>query len=457
MKKSILCYFLLLIPIGAFSQIQNGGFETWDDVFLYESPEVWRTTHTEIPGTDAVDKNTDAQDGTFSVHLKTVDVLGEKLFGYVLIGEADDDDYTGVPYSGTISSINGYYKSDIQTGDSALVLVAASYQGVDYDPEFFYLHGEETNWTSFSFSFTQSMQVDSVTIGIASSDAINESAVEGSWILVDNISFQGSNAPALSNHSFEDWEDISYEKPDGWFINLYGAGVVAPIVKSTNAYSGSYAIEILSIDGSDIGDDTISGILTNGVYTSTDSLIFSGGVPFTLEPEELMGYYIATDTIHGLIEFWNNSDIVEHEYIQLLPAGNTYQSFTVPLDLSAAPDSMLIYFFSGNELGSSVLLDDLTLLGGNVGVQELNFINNFKIYPNPNAETLYYSYAIDKASKVSVILYDIQGRMVYNGQSSDLNPGEHTGQLDITKLKKGTYLFNLLINGQVYEQKVVID
>ncbi len=457
MKNFILCLLLSMISLNVFAQIQNGGFETWEDVFLYESPDDWRTTHTEVPGTDAVAKNTDAQDGSYSVHLKTVAISGETRFGYVLKGDADDDDYTGKPYSGTISGIQGYYKSDIMEGDSALILVAGSYQGEDYEAEMFYLHGEETDWTAFSFTFAQSMQVDSVTIGIASSDAINESAVEGSWIRVDNISFVGSNAPPIGNHSFEVWNDVNYDKPDGWSITQYGAGVVESVVKSTNSHNGTYAVELVTLASDLISGDTVSGILTNGTIHDMDSLFFSGGVPFTLEPDTFMGFYSTTDTINGLIRFWNNSTEVSHEYIQLFPAGNSYQAFALPLNLTGTPDSMLIYFFGGNELGSSLLLDDLTLVGGNVGILELDIVNNFKTYPNPSAEVLYFTYSINKYSSVQIAIYDILGRSVFNGQEQEMKPGIHTGELNIADLNTGTYLFNLIVNGESYEQKIMVE
>jgi hypothetical protein len=462
MRKSILLLLLCFPSLYLLAQIENGGFETWENIPLFESPDDWMSTNSEFPGTNAVEKSTDAQDGMYSVHLTTVTVQQDTAFGFVLIGSADDDDFTGIPYSGTIDGIKGHYKCDIQNNDSALVLVVGSYQGTSYEPESFYIHGAQNSWTTFDFSFSQTMQVDSITVGIASSDAMNESAVPGSWIQVDSIALLGSSAPALDNYSFENWTTTSYDKPNGWStINQLTGGILEPVVQSSNAYQGNYAVELKTLQATDFDGDTISGIIANGDISISDSLTSTGGIPYTLQPDSLMGYYVfdtqTPDTAYGFIRFWNSSGNVEFQYFSLEPTGSSFEQFSIPLSLSASPDSMMVLFMGGRQLESSLILDDISLSGGNVGLQELDILNSIKTYPNPAYNELHYSFFIAQSSDIKTSIYDLQGKAIYESSFENFNPGKYTQQLDIEQLHSGMYIFNLNINGQNYEQKIVIE
>ena len=462
MRKNILLLLLCLPSILLFAQIENGGFETWENIELFESPDDWMTTNSEFPVADAVEKSTDAQDGMYSVKLTTVTVEEDTAFGFVLMGSADDEDFTGVPYSGTIDGIRGHYKCDIQANDSALVLVVGSYQGTPYEPEAFYIHGTQNTWATFEFALSQTMQVDSLTVGIASSDAMNEIAVPGSWIQVDSIALKGATAPALSNYSFENWTATSYDKPDGWStINQLTGGVVSPVVQSTNAYQGSYAVELQTVEVMDFDGDTIRGVIANGDIAISDSLTSTGGIPYTLEPDSLMGYYVfdtqSADSAFGFIRFWNSTGNVEFQYFALSPTGSSYEQFGVPLSLSAAPDSMMVLFIGGEEPGTSLILDEIMLTGGNVGLQELNILNSIKTYPNPASEELFYSFSIVQSSDIKSSIYDLQGKLIYDSPLENFSPGEYTQQLNIKDLNSGIYILNLTINGQKYEQKISIE
>jgi Glycosyl hydrolases family 16/Secretion system C-terminal sorting domain len=84
-----------------------------------------------------------------------------------------------------------------------------------------------------------------------------------------------------------------------------------------------------------------------------------------------------------------------------------------------------------------------------LGINETNFKENFKIYPNPAQNTVTIE---SEAEDISVKVYDINGKLVFNTKKL-LNK-----TLDVSSFEKGTYIFKLLSNEILLSvQKIVLE
>jgi FlgD Ig-like domain len=115
----------------------------------------------------------------------------------------------------------------------------------------------------------------------------------------------------------------------------------------------------------------------------------------------------------------------------------------------------------------TVYFDDLTAMNVNpTGISELNKLipNKFAVYqnyPNPFNPTTVISYALPKASKVSVIIYDMLGREVKTLVSGLQNPGNHevvwNGENNYgAKVASGAYIYRVIAGNNVAVKKMVL-
>ena len=455
-------FLLALIAFGclqAYGQINNGGFEFWQTIQLYEKLDDWRNTHDEEPGTLMMTKSTDAQHQTYSVRLETEIVGNDTTFGYVLLG--DPEEMKGIPYAGTVSSMTGYYKCNIQAGDSAMVIAVGSLNGTAYPPQAKYFTGNVSTWTQFTMTFPVPVPVDSILVAAASNDPFNGSGITGSWIMFDNFVVNGG--PGLPNQSFENWTPISYDKPDNWnTISAYTAAYFDAVTKSTDANSGNFA---MSLETDTLGiwnNDTVRGMATNGnidIWGGGGNPAF-GGVIYVNQPSNFVGSYkyspSGSDTAYAYIKFWNTGGLIDEKWAVITGTNTSYQQFNIPLNVTSTPDSMLVAVYSGNNPGSKLIIDDMDLTGGNVGIQDLNVVNSLSTFPNPASEVLNYTFTLADNSNVEVSLLDAQGRIVYKDNKGLMNSGRITDVININNLSAGIYVFNLSIEGNIYQHKIAV-
>lgn len=77
------------------------------------------------------------------------------------------------------------------------------------------------------------------------------------------------------------------------------------------------------------------------------------------------------------------------------------------------------------------------------------------VYPNPFLSQVQVAYTLDKDSKVSIELYDINGRLintVYNGQQTS---GSQNISIDGSRLSNGVYIVKLTIDGVITSKQVI--
>lgn len=454
------CVFLLLISClsaGSFyaqnGQLLNRGFENWTNETAYEYPLGWGSASTiAFGGNQAVFKSTDAHTGSASIELRAVERGDDNFYGLVYKGEANNSGpQGGIPYSSTFNKISFQYKADFATGDSLYVMVIR-YNADTITEQTVYAVADATTsaWTEGVIDVSETLQ-EELFMGFLtfnpSNDAVNSA---DSWVRIDEVRLYNETTllPLLPENGFEAWLPQSVENPDNWYTwNDYMAGTgVASAVKTTDARTGTYAIQLSTIYVPEYDDVIPAKIALTDLWESTYA------VPYVASPTLFSGSYKFTASAVGsdeaIIElvFYKNGEYIGGEGIDVVPT-TTYIDFSVPLILSDVPDSMNFNVFSGSNEGAVMVVDDLSISGGTVGVEQFEK-SGLSLYPNPAIDQL----MIKAAGVYEWQLLNTQGAVVTSGHMVSGVQTIATGNL-----AAGTYFIQFINNQTTEVHKVVIQ
>jgi len=434
-----------------YGEMPNGAFEDWTNDTIFEDLNEWNTANGNNPFVPTVFKSTDAQDGNFSARMETYIIGTDTLFGFVIIGNIDDNGpEPGAPFVSPADSIVGWYKCDVQPGDTAIGLLTMFFNGAPVIMQTMSFTGVASTWTRFAYPVGPTISgTDSVSLAFASSNAFNESTIQdGSWLMVDNISFVfiGGTTDNVPDPSFESWNSVVSETPDQWwtFNPFLAGGGIVPVRKIAGPVSGTFALEMETMD---IMGDTIPGIITNGTPTNNGVV---GGISYGAYVDSLHGYYKYAP-VGGEIGFMNlmfksGIDTITNENF-IFTSAATWTEFSIPIfhdQLMPAPDSMQITAFAGNNPGSILSLDELELRGGTVSVDDLpSVFDAIKVYPNPSNGLVNFEVQLNNGTKVDFTLYDAVGKQVKTAPLGLLPAGTTTVQFNLNDLSNGIYIYTL--------------
>jgi hypothetical protein len=364
MKKLLYSLFTgLCVFTQAQNPIPNGNFENWNDVSYYdplgyESSNKWVVQSFTSPNVERV---TDAYSGTYALKMTNVTNGVDTLDAFIANGNPEDLDGQGIPYSEVPTGIRGYYKSNIQPGDTATILLFFKGNGNVLDTFIFRLTGVASNYTLFEFPFPTAISgtPDSLVFIVTPGNAFFASGYPGSMLQLDSISFTGvATQPALFNGDFENWTLKTSSNLIGWSINDNNVN------KSTDANSGSYALELVTYLE---GDSARSPFASTGVSVSNGTI---GGYPFTNQVDTAVFYYKYTPADpndSASIQFaFKAGGVTQMNMEKDLVAANSYQYIEVPFNLSFTPDSLIIFInssknwkVSASYAGATLKIDDL--------------------------------------------------------------------------------------------------
>ena len=80
-----------------------------------------------------------------------------------------------------------------------------------------------------------------------------------------------------------------------------------------------------------------------------------------------------------------------------------------------------------------------------------------KIYPNPFNNFAVVNYSLPYSSRVSLIIYDINGRVVRRILDNEYKPGgSHIYKLSASSLSSGTYILRIISKNINYSQKLIL-
>ncbi|HKZ64705.1 MAG TPA: hypothetical protein VJ111_00040 [Chitinophagaceae bacterium] len=427
--------------------IPNGNFEAWTSG-TYEYPQYYPFNSNEevfwkqIPFN--LTKTTDAYQGTYAVQLTTNASATDTAGAYFVSPVNGEDPSTwtgGIPYNQKPTGIRGYYKYNVATADSALILATFSNGGNNIGTYIFKVGGIKTSYTLFNFTFSPALAItpDSVGFAATSSDLMVSNGMPGSILKLDSISFTGvTSQPAQMNGSFETWLSQTLYRPDNWYGNGWnGEG----LNRTTDVAAGNYAVELTTYLGDNNGVPRAqAGQISTGYYVcpgDTGNCFQMGGYTFTNQIDTLVFSYKYAPSGNDSAEVWLNFK-KNGNYIygvnKYLSASSSYQLVQIPFNIGQAPDTVIV------QAQSSLWKDSaLTYIGSNLKIDEIHFKsqplntsvpvfsidNHFSVFPNPSngefqiqvgnghgSASLTTGLAVGKEYKIEI--YNVFGELVYS-------------------------------------------
>lgn len=426
MKKLLSSFAITLISLNAFSQdIPNGDFEDWTNstgniIAIWEAPTIssWDI------GLPTAFKVTDAQHGSFAIKLESNANSTDTAFGYILIGEFGDggpeEARNGFPISGKITALNGYYKTAVQAGDTAAMIVIVLSDTVQVGMGLYTFPGATSTYTSFSVPITYSDTTktpDNVVVAAVSSNILGDGdPIPGSTLWLDNFTLSGTS-DTVPNYSFENWTSPSWDNADGWdSFNDESAPYSSTftVTKSADAHTGNYALKVMmeDFDGDTVGYAYLGDLSYDEQHGHSGS-----GMAYTKKTDTICGYYKFAAASPGdkgavYLEFFVNDSSFQSIYIQLDTA-SSWSYFEKEINLSTDPTLMKITINASEQRlpGSTIIIDNLKLKSDTtmVGVQEIFSQPKVIVYPNPASDQVTVITTYDDARYVEMI--DLAGRL----------------------------------------------
>ena len=457
MKKLLFFSFVIFSMTTGFAQ--NLDFENWtqDTVLLLDDFETMANDDP-LYGQYTVLQSTDHTDGTYSVKLETIlTPENDTVFGYFANG--DPDNFSGgVPTTLTsVDSVIGYYKYDIQAGDTALFLCMTKYNGTQTGGNVFTITGTQSTWKRFSYPVLAS-SVDTVITAGASSNAINEMGITpGSWIMFDNIQLKSNTAglDTIPNYSFENWHNLIWEDLAEWnTLNKYLISFpVLPVEKTTDAFSGNYAAKITTRYYPEF-NDTVKGYISYGEWTQNGPM---GGFPYSNQPDSVQFHYkcnlSGVDTAFVSIIFKKQGTAIAYNGTAITQGQLSYTLFSQQVNLPQAPDTVFIAVSSGKNPGSQIIIDKIEFLFP-VSINETYNIHQVVSFPNPATDNLYFNMNFEKNSATNINIYSINGKLI-SSNNFEVSSGQNQVAVNISDLSTGTYIYKVMVGDKVYSKTFI--
>jgi hypothetical protein len=396
MKKTILLFAVISIIINAniYNQnIPNGGFENWTYMELFDNPDDWNTGNTQIllesdsAEVFTANKTEDSYSGNSALELISVMTSPpdeDTIFGYAICagnigGEGDTLIYTGgFPVTDNPDSLCGYFKYSNVPGDTSFLLCAFKKDGLVVLEEIFPISGEQSSFALTCFDThadTLPVTIDSIVIAFSCSNFRDPKP--GSSLIIDSLWFAGIT-DTIPNYDFEDWTAVAFDDPDEWtttnFLYMAFGNDSVCAKKSTDSYSGMYALQL-----DNIYIDAIGEILS--LATTSEDIFGDDGpeatVPINFNPGSLQGYYKysspESDSAMVSVLLRGYDVLVNEEYemwqgIQLTDTAD-YSMFEIPLGMPAG----VVISHAGIIImpGQSALMGDTNIAGSVLHIDDL--------------------------------------------------------------------------------------
>lgn len=278
------------------------------------------------------------------------------------------------------------------------------------------------------------------------------------WILKNDIASNSLPSQNLlgetairGDNTRDNIEKIEYYKND----IPEGGGVFQLVITHKNAI----------ING--CGECQKYSLIVSGISICTNDLIFTqhannevaDGVGHTVLARSIR----ASNIIGQITPFQTtNADFVEYkaaDFIELLPQGNGLEGFTAEggsdfLAHIGCNDTDYNGRISFNEAEiTSIILDPNPFPIKDIKIKKGEMI----AFPNPVInDILHLQFSLIEDSSVSIQLYDLQGKLIYEDKDSKIfETGMHKKSIDMNSYPIGTYIIHATTNKETFQMKII--
>jgi len=280
----------------------------------------------------------------------------------------------------------------------------------------------------------------------------------------------------IPNAGFEAWDSSAgYKVPVGW-DNMNASTASSSVFTcspATPGFNGDYYLDLTTKNISGMG--VVPAIAVSGKLDPVTHRPATG-FPYTGRPKFLTGVYeymaySSTDQgyIAMLLTKWNTGtnsrDTIAHSFYALPGMYMVWTRFFIPMTYfsSATPDSaMIILAASGASFtavdASYLWTDNLAFVDSNA-LETANVTgknSRFVVSPNPAHHQTYLSFTCNHATRVSIDLLDINGRVITSLQA-DAHGGADQFPINVAQLSPGLYFVRATDDEETHIERFVVE
>jgi hypothetical protein len=441
--------------------VPNPSFELWSSDTL-DAPVGWFNSNLwskMVFGSPNVTKSIDKHGGQYAVRMETKIGGGDTIFGFVANTPSDPGSGEGgVPYSQQPTILRGWAKYDLMPNDTAIIFVAFKDSGFMLSADFYYLTGTSNTYTYFEMPLTLNATPDSVIIAAASSWPDGQFITNGSWLILDDLSFNTSDP--IPNGDFENWNTSVRTEPVEWASFDFLGDTSEIVTRTTDAITGQYAVRIETKALSSF-QDTV-GYLTSGALFGSSQ---GNGQPFANSIDTLCGYYkysgIGNDSATINVIFYANGASIDVAAKSLGDEAN-YTYFEIPFQLTSTPDTVKIDIWSsiptGSPMpGSVLILDSLRFKSDPlVGIASTDSKPIWQLFPNPTSGVAWLQAAVKVPGTYELEIVSLTGKVVHTTEI-EMFPGLNNTKIDLNALSSGVYIVRMQGRGYLGSMKLMVE
>ncbi len=128
----------------------------------------------------------------------------------------------------------------------------------------------------------------------------------------------------------------------------------------------------------------------------------------------------------------------------------------VPLTQFSNDQSVVIKFVAISGYGNTLLIDNINVRNGGVGIEESKAEVGLQVYPNPFSNQTNVYYNVEGMEDVTVRVYNLTGQEVYTNDFGLQTAGQHNFQINGENLASGMYVMNLNIGNKTVSHKLSV-
>ena len=201
-----------------------------------------------------------------------------------------------------------------------------------------------------------------------------------------------------------------------------------PYITFTN--SGNYTV---NLEASGIG----------GINTSSQT------ISITIDSPPTAGTYAHSDTVYlpnGVVAFTNTS-INSSAYTWYFGDGNTSIDINPWNEYTNLGDYDITLIASSYNCPNDTVTISI-VVAGYVSIENIQFLENLNLYPNPTSGKFYLNFNSLKSDEVQFFLYSTSGKLVHTFNKKEVKIGDNNMQFDLNLIDIAKGYYFLKIEGQ---------
>ena len=265
----------------------------------------------------------------------------------------------------------------------------------------------------------------------------------GGYNLTNNVTINSTNGfqVSLDSNTFSTSVTINQTSGSANSTNVY----VRYLSATSGFVSGNY-VNISTLNGSTI-PVMVSAVnilpATPTVSLSTGAITFNtnvsgatAGKSFTVDAQNLQDSL----TITVASDYEVSTDSINYKkWFKLAGDANgtiTAKKLFARFNRTSSGSSADTIFFTSTGLTTQKIVVSGT---NNVGINQVNTLRGFNMYPNPAQQNITVDFILDNKSDVTIQIVDITGRIVLENNFENLNEGRNSVNMNIAEIKNGFY------------------